>query len=324
MNVRRSLTTLLACLVLAFPGSGGAADALPPQWPAQNVAFTVPFSKGGDADILVQLLLQPFLKATSFTLTPQYISGRAGADAWALMVDDPADGSVVTGIAIPHIILRARERDSGVSSANMGICHIFAYTPCVLWVPKDSAYTTLQAVSQAAAAARGGFLVAGPGRYSAGQAMSRIIDRASGARTTYIPYAGTVEAAQAVRAGHASAFWAHSIRPSIFSDTFVPVAVASEARVPSMPDVPTFKELGIDVSLGVFHGVAVPAETPEEIRKKIGASFASITGTKHFQDAATALGFLPLSIAYDAIPGFFSEQEAFYAHLFDDYDMDTQ
>ena len=55
------------------------------------------------------------------------------------------------------------------------------------------------------------------------------------------------------------------------------LAVAMEARHPLLPDVPTFKELGVDWVDGAFRGIGVPKATPVEARRRLSEIFAAST-----------------------------------------------
>jgi tripartite-type tricarboxylate transporter receptor subunit TctC len=65
--------------------------------------------------------------------------------------------------------------------------------------------------------------------------------------------------------------------------------VATDARVPTLPDVPTFKELGYDIVGGAYRGVALPKGTPPEIVKKVTDAF--VKTTELIADKQREMGF---------------------------------
>ena len=86
------------------------------------------------------------------------------------------------------------------------------------------------------------------------------------------------------------------------------LAVALEKRLASHPDVPTFKELGIDMVSGVYRGVAVPRATPEAKRKELSELFAKVNQDAGYRKKMTDAGFVIIDIGYDKMPAFMAEQ----------------
>jgi tripartite-type tricarboxylate transporter receptor subunit TctC len=329
MSLAAFLWSLAAFLVLpaAPPLTAAAATAdtgIVSAWPSSDVVLTVPSSRGSEADALFALVREAFKEKTGKTLAARYVSGRAGADAWARMVDDPPDGSVLTVTAYPDLLLRGFQPDSGVSSGSMAVCGLVAYTPCVLWTMNLSAFGSVQAVTDAARGMNGNFPAAGPGRYSAGQVAARSLDRLMGVRTLYIPYAGSVEAAKAALNQQASVCWGYAVAPAVPGMALKPLAVAAETRLPSLPDVPTFRELNIDLVEGLYLGIAVPRETSEYTRMDIADFFAALNKDPAFQAKASALGFMLPHVGARDLPGFMDGQEEAARRKFEEFTLADQ
>lgn len=312
---RRVAFFLAATAFLAVPGIAGAAapDEYPPPWPSADVTFTVPYSPGSEMEALFSLVRRGFEPHSGRKLVARNVTGRAGADAWARIVDDAPDGSVLTAVAIPDVFLRALQPDSGVSPDSLAVCHVIAYMPCVLWTAGQGAIDSLDAFAEIAVEGSGGLLVSGAGSFSIGQVAARTMDRELGVRTTYIPYSDTVTAAKAALDGKTHAFWGYSV-PVIVegapADAFKPLAVASGERMPSLPDVPTFRELGIDFTLGMYIGVAVPLDTPKITCEEIDEFFVEFAASPGFQAGAVKAGFVPQTLDTASLPVFFTEMRA--------------
>lgn len=91
------------------------------------------------------------------------------------------------------------------------------------------------------------------------------------------------------------------------------LAVATEERVAAMPDVPTFKELGIDHVGGAYRGVAVPAGTPEDVMQRLSDIIGEINATPAFQQQMTDAGYVLADIPLSQVPLFLEERKAAYA-----------
>lgn len=314
-RIAASLFAALFWFLLCPAGAFAAAtDAdYPPQWPDAGITVTVPFPEGSEADTLFSLIREAFTAKTGKNAKARYVPGRAGADAWARIVDDAPDGSVLTLVFFPDVYLRSTQPDSGVFFNAMAVCNVIAYLPCALWTVGTNPFNTVQDVADAAAGMDGKFMVAGSGRYSASQLAARALDREMGVRTTYVPYTGTVTAAGAVVNGQASVFWGYSARvaaPGLKKAVLKPLAVASGKRMQSLPDVPTFQELGMRINEGVYIGIAVPADTPKITREEISEYFSAFAKTPEFRAKAAASGFSPVDIDLESVPLFFTEMKA--------------
>ena len=300
------LLAVFVCLALLPARADAAAQPdYPAQWPASDVVFTVPFNPGSETDQLFSLVRDAFGAKTGKTMTARHVAGKAGAHAWARMIDDAPDGSVLTAVVLPDAYLRMLQPDSGVNLDAMAICHIIASMPATLWTSSPDAFAAVTDIPNAAA--NGNFMIAGPGSYSAGQLAARALDRQLGIRTLYIPYTGTVTAAKAALNREAHLFWGYSVRvtvPGLEQAVFKPLAVAAANRLPALPEAPTFKELGLAVEESVSIGIAVPADTPEITREEITEYFSALANEPSFLAKLSALGFVPQNIGMRDMPAF--------------------
>ena len=310
--IRRGLFLLaiFAAVSLFPPVACPAQGESPPPWPVADITFTVPFNSGSETAALFSLVQDAFAAKTGKAMTARLVPGRAGANAWARLVDDAPDGSVLTAVLLPDAYLRMLQPDSGVNVDAMGICHVIAYMPAVLWTVTSSSFASVDDVT--AAAAKSDFSAAGPGSYSAGQIAARSLDRQTGTRSLYVPYSGTVTAAKAAADKQVQVFWGYSVRvapPGLDPASLQPLAVAAPARLPALPETPTFKELGMTIDEGVHIGVAVPADTPEITRQEISEFFAVLAGDSSFRAKAEALGFVPHNVGLSDMASFLAEMK---------------
>ena len=306
------LTSFFVCLLFFPVTASGAQAEYPPPWPASDLTFTVPFNQGSETDALFSLIKESITPKTGKKITARHVPGKAGGIAWARMVDDAPDGSTLTAVLLPDAYLRILQTDSGIDLDAMALCHIVAYMPATLWVATSSPITSTDEIANAATDAKGNFMVAGPGSYSAGQLAARALDRTLGVRTLYVPYTGTFTAAKAALDKQAEMFWGYSVRvalPGVESATFRPLAVAAAERVPALPETPTFNELGLDIDEGVYIGIAVPAQTPDITQEEISEYFSALAGEASFQTRIAALGFTPRNIGKSKVASFLAEMK---------------
>ncbi|MCS5601127.1 MAG: tripartite tricarboxylate transporter substrate-binding protein, partial [Paracoccus sp.] len=84
-------------------------------------------------------------------------------------------------------------------------------------------------------------------------------------------------------------------------------------RMPAFPDVPTFKELGLDLVGGAYRGVAVPASTPEDLRQRISDIVSEINADPDFVKKMEDGGFVLTDFTYDKMPEFIARMKEEYA-----------
>jgi tripartite-type tricarboxylate transporter receptor subunit TctC len=166
----------------------------------------------------------------------------------------------------------------------------FHFTPNVLVVSKDSPFKTLDDFIQFAKKKPFVGTVGGSGTYSANHLETLRLMKAAGIDLTYVPYTGTGPVIPALMGGHIKAAMSYSPMSVNYKDKFRTLAVAAEERVPAMPDVPTFKELGYDIVGGAFRGVAAPLGTPQPVVDRLAKAFTE--ANKKISQKQLDLGFV--------------------------------
>jgi tripartite-type tricarboxylate transporter receptor subunit TctC len=90
------------------------------------------------------------------------------------------------------------------------------------------------------------------------------------------------------------------------------LAVAMEKRHPLMPDVPTFKELGVDWVDGAYRGIGVPKSTTPEARKKIADLWMALNNEPEMKELAAKSGFELVNVGTDQMDAFMKDKIRLY------------
>src|SRR5438034_10808591 len=136
----------------------------------------------------------------------------------------------------------------------------------------------------AAAKAKPGTLnLAGAGTNSANHAAHERLNQAAGIKTTYVAFKGTGDLLSSLLGGHVEGAMSYSSLALAQKAKTRLLAVATPQRLPYFPDVPTFRELGIDWIDGAYRGIGVPKSTPEDLRKRISDMFYEINRDPDFR-----------------------------------------
>jgi tripartite-type tricarboxylate transporter receptor subunit TctC len=96
------------------------------------------------------------------------------------------------------------------------------------------------------------------------------------------------------------------------------LAVLGSKRDPVFPDVPTAKELGYEVALDMWRGIALPKGTPRPIIAKLQDSIKVTVDSQQFKDAGKAIGFVPAYLSADDFSKVIASDDAKLAQLMTD------
>jgi tripartite-type tricarboxylate transporter receptor subunit TctC len=297
---RRRKVLTVAALLVAGVGLARAAAA----FPDKDLTYVIPFNPGGESDVTARLQEPAFKEATGKAFVIQYKTGAGGATAWSQLNGMPADGHTVMGINLPHLFLQPMGGNVGYETDDIEVVYVFQLTPHALVVPAGSPYGTLEDFVEDAKARPGAITVAGTGTNSANQVAQQTFDQAMGIQTTYVPFTGTAATTAALLGNQVTAQWGYPTVAVEQQDAVRMLAIAMDERHPLFPDVPTFKEKGIDFVDGAWRGIAVPKETPEEAKAALSDIFGKINQDEGFRAKMEEGGYVLVDHGYDRIDAF--------------------
>lgn len=304
--------SLLRGVLLGAGLSLAAGASMAQDYPTKQVNYIIPFNAGGESDIAARLQQPVFERLTGQNMVIQYMAGAGGAQAWSQLNGMEADGYTVMGTNLPHIILQPMAQDVGYTTDDISNVYFFQYTPDALLVPADSQFQTLEEFVSYAAENPGAVTVAGSATNSANHVATVRLNELAGITTTYIPFSGTAPTMTALLGNQVQAAFSYTTAAIQQGDAVRVLAVASDDRVPSFPDVPTFKEAGYDMVGGAYRGVGVPSSTPEDVRSQISDALDAVNKDPEFIQKMEDGGFVVIDVPYSDVPSFMAERRAEY------------
>jgi tripartite-type tricarboxylate transporter receptor subunit TctC len=302
--------TLTAWLVGAAPPAFAQG-----KYPDKPVRYIIPFAPGGESDIGARLQQPYFKKRFGQDLIVESKPGAGGALAWAQANTFPGDGYTIISTNLPHIVLQPLEGQVQYKTEDIANVHFYHYTPDAIVVRSESPFKTFQDLVAAAKAKPNEVTFAGSGTNSANHLAKERFDAVTGVQTTYVPYKGTGDLVASLIGGHVSAAMSYVTLAISQKGKTRLLAVATEKRHPQFPDVPTFKELGIDWVDGAYRGVAVPKSTPANIRKQVSDMFSEINADPEFRQKMADGGFELVDVTADKMPAFMAERSKVYIEV---------
>jgi tripartite-type tricarboxylate transporter receptor subunit TctC len=302
---------MLAALGMALVLPAALAQA--PACPDKNVMYWQAFPPGGESDLSArhqQLVLKK--KCPAIETIVQYKPGAGGALMWTQMNQLPADGTNVVGVNLPHIVFQPIEGTVQYKTQDVTPVFWFHYTPDVLVVHEQGPIKNFQDFLKFAKANPGKLSLGGSGLNSANHAAHERMNAAFGVKTVYVPFKGTGDMATSVIGGQVDGAMTYVTFANANKGRVRALAVAMDKRHPLLPDVPTFKELGVDWVDGAYRGIGVPKSTPPEVRKKISDLWMALNNDPEMKELAAKNGFELVNVGVEQMDAFMAEKGKLY------------
>ena len=268
--LRKAGAALIGGLMLsALPGFAAA------EYPDKPITVIVAYSPGGATDFQARIVTM--MAAEEELLgEPMVIVNKPGAGGqvgWNWFAEQAShDGYDLAAYNVPHFIAQSIVFDTKYNVDNLEPIANWGADPAVLIVGKDSPFNTVQDLVDYAKKNPGKVTVSGAGLYVGHHIASLQLEDAADIKLTYVPTKGGVPALQYVMGGKVMAGFNNLSDAYRSRDRLKILAVADmERNTEFLPDVPTFKESGIDVddSSVNFRGIMAPKGTPQEVIDKL-------------------------------------------------------
>jgi tripartite-type tricarboxylate transporter receptor subunit TctC len=171
----------------------------------------------------------------------------------------------------------------------------YCYDPEILFVTATSPYKTLDQFM--AAAKKENIMNVTSGHSTSHHIAGIVLEKLTGVKLTYVHTKGGQEPITMVAGGHVvSSFGSYGVTKNMIDQGNIRVlGVMSEKRDPRFPDVPTFKERGIDILYGPWRGIALPKGTPPEVVERLNQAFKKALATEEVKTKFANAGF-PIDI----------------------------
>ena len=288
-----------------------AAQAQP--CPDKTMMYWQAFPPGGESDLSArhqQIVLKK--KCPAIETVIQYKAGAGGALMWSTMNTLPGDGVNVVGINLPHTVLQPMEGNVQYKTEDITPVFWFHYTPDSLVVPDNSPIRNFADFIRAAKTNPGKMNIGGSGLNSANHAAHERLNAAFGVKTGYVPFRGTGDMALAILGGQVDGAMSYTAFAINNKGKVRALAVAMDKRHPLMPDVPTFRELGVDWVDGAYRGIGVPKSTPPEARKRLSDLWAQLNNDPEMKELAAKSGFELVNVGVDQMDSFMRDKVRLY------------
>ena len=298
MARRVPLTSLAVLAVMSLAACGGG-DADPAAYPESEITFVVPFAAGGPTDTVTRLIAEPMAAELGQQVVVQNVEGAGGTIAAGQVAGEDGDGYQVLIHHIGMSTAPALYPDLDYAPLeDFKTIGLVTDVPMTIVARSDFEPETLEELVTYVEENADTVTLANAGTGAASQLCGLLIEEAIGVDLTEVPYDGTGPALTDLVGGQVDFMCDQTTNTAaqIQSGDIKGYAVTTPERVDALPDLPTTAEAGLpDVEVGVWHGLYVPSETPDEIVEKLTAALKVALADQNVIDSFADLGTAPVT-----------------------------
>lgn len=290
MQSRTAITALMALAGLAFGTGAGAAD----KYPSKPVKIVVGFQAGGPTDVVARLVAKALQDELKGAFVVENKPGATSNIASETVAAAQPDGYTLLLAAAPLTMnkfvfpkqkfdpLKSFEPVSKISSA-----------PGVLAVSPKMPVKTYKEFEELAKKKPNALSYGTTGAGGTQHMATMRLEQLTGMDMLHVPYSGGSGVLNDLIAGVVdSAFMTSTgAMPHLQAGKVLPLAIAGPVRLPGLPNVPTFAELGLPGMVSdSWNGLLAPAGTPQPVIDQLARAIAKAVQSKEFKDTLIPQG----------------------------------
>ena len=286
MRKRTLLAAFAAAIAMASP-------AVAQEWPTRPVKLVVNYPAGGSMDAISRPWAEALGKRLGQPVVVENRAGAAGALGTEVVAKAAPDGYTLLASPNGPLVLLPALRKTPYQPTDLtpvGPMGDFVYGIAVL--PKHGFKTMADLVAYAKKNP-GKLSYSSPGAGSATHLRGEALKIVAGIDMLHVPYRTGAEALIDFLGGTVDVIIDNVMFPHVRAGQATLLAVTSDRRFTTFPDVPTVMEAGFDVKLANFAAIFVPKATPKAIQDNLARAMADANADPVVQQRVTQVGFFP-------------------------------
>jgi tripartite-type tricarboxylate transporter receptor subunit TctC len=280
--------------LLAIVVATGPLPVFAQDYPSRSITVIVPFPAGGPSDVVARIVTDQMARSLKQAFVIENVGGAGGTVGSARAAAAAPDGytllAVTMGSHVAAPVLTPNLKyDPSSSFQAIGIT---AHSPAVIIARKDFPAQDLKefvGVLQQ----KGDALKQAHGGVGASSHMSCLLfNKAIGATPTLVAYRGSAPALNDLVGGHVDFLCEQSVSvaESVLGGAVKAYAISSAERLPSLPNVPTAKEMGVDFEMSIWAGLFAPKGVPSEVVTKLAEALDKALDEPQVRERLAQLG----------------------------------
>lgn len=293
------------------------------KFPEREITLVVPYDAGGASDMTSRIIATGLEKELNGTVLVVNKSGGTGSVGMAYARSQKPDGYTLCYIPV-EIVMQKALNISDIVPDDFTIIGQLTEVPSALTVAADAPYNTVQEFIDYAKQNPGKVTIGNSGTGSIWHIAATKLEEVSGVEFNHIPYDGAAGAVTSLMGGHIDAVTVNTgeVLSGVEAGKLKILALMTEERDPSFPDVPTMKESGFDVTIGGWGALAVPANTPQPVVDKLSSALEVATASTDFSDFIKERGMIVHYRNSSDAKTFVNEQATFFTDMLSNMKLD--
>ncbi|HKW82932.1 MAG TPA: tripartite tricarboxylate transporter substrate binding protein [Burkholderiaceae bacterium] len=285
----------MAATLFGLVALSAAFSAYAQDYPTKPITVVVAFSAGGNNDLRARQLGVPVAASLGQTIVVDNKPGASGNIGHDFVARAAPDGYTLgIGAMGPLTVNPSLFPKMNFDPAKDFVpVVLIEKAPLVLVTRTDKPYRNIKDVVAAAKARPGQLIVGNAGNGGAHHLSAELFEDATGVTVMHVPYKGGGPASTALLSGEIDMMFeqTYAALPAIQAGKTRALAVTSEKRLPSLPDVPTMAELGYgQVTVSNWLGLVAPKGTPVPVVRKLNAAYNKALASAEMQEKIAGPG----------------------------------
>lgn len=311
-RVLLSLAAIANMLAMAHP-------VLADTYPSRAIKVIVPYAPGGGADSFARLSGPELEKILGTQLIIENMAGANSAIGAQAMARAKPDGYTLlfttdsTAVANPLLYKNLSYKAEDLVS--VGTLNEVALG---IVIADSLPIKTFKELVEYTKSYKGNLAYGSYGLGSQAHMMGEAYNKLTNSSLVHVPYKGAAPAVTDVMAGQVLFTFPAliTVRGNLQAQKIRMLAVTSSTRLSTLPDVPTFKELGYEkMSVGAWYGYFAPKDTPTAVIMKFNTALASLLQDKAFVEKLIERGAIPLSNTPEQMRALIEKEKKFTAEV---------
>ncbi|MBE2893503.1 Bug family tripartite tricarboxylate transporter substrate binding protein [Spirabiliibacterium falconis] len=296
----------LSCLIA--PTVTLAAD-----YPTRNIEVIVPYSAGGGTDLVTRAFVDAANKYLPHNMGVVNKAGGGGAVGLTEIVMARPNGYKIGTGTVELTMLPNLGLVNWKASDVKPIARLNA-EPSAISVKADSQWNSFQEFIDYAKHNPDKIRIGNSGTGAIWHIAAEALSDKTGAKFTHIPYGGANPAVTALLGGHIEAV---TVSPAevithVQNNTIRILAIMADKRSEKFPDVPTLKELGVDLSIATWRGIVVPKKTPDDVVNKLSEVAFKVSQNDEFNQSLEKMNLTPAYLNSEEFEKVIEKDNAFF------------
>ncbi len=322
--MRKIILTVVALVIITglLVGCGQSpVPAAQSKFPEREVVLVCPWPPGGSSDLLARAVAQVASKNLSKPMVVINRDGANGIIATTELAKTKPDGYTISvGTNGLFTTQPFAQKNLGYKQGDFDFLVGLTNEPILLTVNADSPYKTLDELVAAAKEKNLIIKFSNSGAGGVPQLALTYLFQLADVKSQSVPFKGGAPALTALLGGHVDAAASHpgEAIPHIKAGKLRALAISSVQRFPSLPDVPTMKEKGYNIDIGVKKYIFAPKDLPADVRKQLVDVLQKVIADPEFKKSMADINLMVEPMTSKEITDYFAQQSPIMKKLLEE------